>query len=75
MKVTCTCGATNRLPAAANKRIACGRCQHVFTPRELANATPEAPPPPPAPDFSLEQEDDDVCPDCGNADCYGECQD
>lgn len=36
----CKCGAANRLPAPP-ARARCGKCHHVFSPSELAKATPE----------------------------------
>jgi hypothetical protein len=44
MIITCKCGASNRLPKMATRRIACGKCKHLFTPTELVGAKLEAPP-------------------------------
>ena len=45
MTIKCTCGTTNRIPRELSARVRCGKCQHVFTPQELArNAKHEAPP-------------------------------
>jgi DNA-directed RNA polymerase subunit RPC12/RpoP len=56
MLLTCVCGQTNRVPSLPKNRIRCGKCKREFTPRELARAKPEAPPPP----FSLDNALDDV---------------
>ena len=46
MTLKCSCGTTNRLPmlGATTARTRCGKCKHVFTPRELSKAVNEAPP-------------------------------
>jgi hypothetical protein len=50
MTLDCTCGAKNRIPSTGvTQRIRCGACKHVFTPRELVAAVPEAPPERPDP--------------------------
>lgn len=50
MILTCTCGTNNRIPATGlTTRVRCGKCKHVFTPRELVSAVPEAPPERPDP--------------------------
>lgn len=63
MLLTCKCNAVVRIPSLPKGRIRCGKCQRVFTPFDLAKATPEAPP-----QYELvrqpdiNQEDTDGCP-------------
>ena len=64
MLLTCTCGATNRIPSLPKQRLRCGKCRHIFAPSDLARAKSE--PPPERTVFDLEREFDQAFPGIDN---------
>ena len=66
--LTCSCGATCRIPSELKSRVRCGKCAHTFTPKELVKARPE--PPPAKPDIKdlsdmFTGNQGEACADCG----------
>jgi rubredoxin len=59
MLIDCGCGQTNRVPGLSSKRMKCGKCGHVFTPKEMMKARHEpAPPRPTLGDMMMSSDDE-----------------